>query len=545
MHAPQSRTLGGLLDELAARHPERPPLVFQNTRATYQQFQQAVNMLARALLYLGMQRGDHVALLMSNRLEWLYTAFAVAKVGATLIGLNTWYRPRELAYVLGHSETSLLITSARFLRHHYLTMLRELIPELEAAAPGRLRSANFPHLRTVVVHGEEPCTGAYRWDDLPALASQVSKARLDAAQRQVAPDHTAFILYTSGTPAEPKGVRLQHRHLIENAFNIGERQHLTERDRLWIAAPLFWPYASGNALLAVMTHGGCFVLQEVFEPAEALQLIEAERCTVFYGMPNMARALAGHPDRAHRELGSLRTGITIGSPEDLGVIIEDLGITHMCNVYGLSEAYGNSTVTDADEPVEIRLHTQGRALPDQSLKIVDPDTDALLAAGTMGEICIKGRLTPGYFKNDELNWAAFDAEGFLHTGDLGYLDIDGRLHFRGRLKEMIKTGGINVAPLEVEKVLLAHPKVKQAYVLGIPDTVKGEEILAVLELHTGEVCSVAELQAHCREHLASYKVPRHIHFRTAAELPRTETGKVLKWELREQAMQQLGSQPRR
>jgi fatty-acyl-CoA synthase len=543
MPLPQSRTLGGLLDEMAARHPERPALIFQGTRVTYRQFQQEVGAFARGLLHLGVRRGTHVALLMGNRLEWLYSAFAVIKLGATLIGLNTWYRPRELAYVLERSEATVLITAARFLRHDYGMMLRELIPELERSRPGALASERFPHLRMVVIYGLEDCTGAYTWDQVRGLACDVSESRLAELQKPVSPEDIAYILYTSGTGAAPKGVTLRHRSLIENAFSIGERQHLTEHDKLWIAAPLFWIYASGNALLAIMTHGGCFVLQEVFDPAEALQLIEAERCTVFYGMPNMARAMAEHPDRPHRDLCSLRTGITIGSPEDLRVMIDDLGITNLCNVYGLSEAYGNSTVTDADDPVEIRLHTQGKPLPGQYLRIVDPDTGAPLATGAVGEICITGHITPGYFKNDELNRAVFDGEGFLHTGDLGYLDAEGRLHFRARLREMIKTGGINVAPLEVEEVLLTHPKVKQAYVLGIPDIMKGEEILAVLELHEGAVCTAEELQTFCRQQMASYKVPRHIQFRNSSELPHTETGKVLKRALREQAIQQLIPQP--
>ncbi len=237
---------------------------------------------------------------------------------------------------------------------------------------------------------------------------------------------------------------------------------------------LFWSFGCANALLAVMTHGGTIVLQDALEPGAALALIERERCTVYYGTPNIALALAEHPDRARRDLSSLRTGAAIGPPPAMQMVM-DLGVREICNVYGLTETYGNCSVTDAHDPADIRRTTVGRPLPGMEIRIVDRETRRPLPTGEVGEILVRGYVTPGYYKDPEKNAAAFDTDGFLVTGDLGALGDDGRLRFRGRIKEMVKTGGINVAPLEVEEVLLGHPAVEQAYVVGLPDRAQGRD----------------------------------------------------------------------
>jgi fatty-acyl-CoA synthase len=350
----------------------------------------------------------------------------------------------------------------------------------------------------------------------------------------VSPSDVCYILYTSGSTATPKGVTLAHGGVIENGFNIGERQHLTPADRLWLAVPLFWSFGSANALPAILTHGGCAVLQESFEPGEALELLERERCSVYYGMANMARAMLEHPDRGRRRLDSMRTGLTIGLAEDIEMTMEAVGARELCNVYGSTETYGNCAVTDAHDPLAWRLHTQGLPLPGMDIRVADPETRRPLPAGEVGELCVAGHVTPGYFRAPELDAAAFDAEGYFHTGDLGLVGGDGRVRFRGRLKEMIKTGGINVAPLEVESVLLQHPGVKQAYVVGVPDRDKDEVVVAVLELHEAAPADAGAIVAFCRERLASYKVPTRLVFRKAEELPRTPTGKIHKPGLREE-----------
>ncbi|HUK63997.1 MAG TPA: fatty acid--CoA ligase family protein, partial [Dongiaceae bacterium] len=336
------------------------------------------------------------------------------------------------------------------------------------------------------------------------------------------------VLYTSGSTATPKGVTLAHGGVLANGFDIGERQRLTAADRLWLSVPLFWSFGSANALPAIMTHGGTVVLQESFEPGEALELLERERCSVYYGMANMARAILEHPDRPHHALATMRTGLTIGLPEDVAMTMEAVNARELCNVYGATETYGNCAVTDARDSRELRLTTQGLPLPGMQIRVVDPQTGRSLAAGEVGEFRVKGHVTPGYYRDPEQTRAAFDEAGFFVTGDLGLLGEDGRVRFRGRLKEMIKTGGVNVAPLEVEGILLAHPAVKQAYVVGISDRARGEVGVAAVELHAGATASEDALRAYCRERLASYKVPARIVFRKAQEFPRTATGKVQK-----------------
>lgn len=520
---PRSRTLPDLLDEMAARRPAREFIVGGETRLTYAETRARVRRLAKGLYQLGVRRSDKVALLMDNRVEWLLVDFAVTLLGATLVPISTWSRARELGYVLNHCDATTFITIDRFLGQDYLAMLAEI------GAPG---SDRLPQLKRVVPVGAERPAGMVRFEDLWDMGADVSDATLDACQRAVTPDDVAYILYTSGTTSTPKGVQLQHRGLIENTWNIGERQHLGPDDRMWMGISLFWSFGCLNALGAVMTHGGCIVLQGHFDAALALALIERERCTVYYGTPNIALALWEHPDRPRRDLSSLRTGAAIGPPPAMQMVM-DLGAREICNVYGLTECYGNSNVSDASDPVDVRLHTVGRPLPGMEIRIVDRDTRRPLPAGEVGEILIRGHLTPGYYKDPERNAAAFDAEGFFLTGDLGLIDADGHLHFRGRIKEMVKTGGINVAPLEVEEVLLSHGSVEQAYVIGLPDPRREEILAAAVVLKDGRHASEEELRAFCKQALAAFKVPQHFRIMTRADLPVTATGKVQKFRLQE------------
>src|SRR5215475_5386972 len=519
MKPPASRTLPDLLDELAARQADHEFIVGGGQRLSYAETGAWARQLARGLRGLGVGRGEMVALLMDNRPEWLVVGFAVTMLGATLVPISTWSRPRELEYVLNHCQAATLVTIPGFGGQDYLQAL--------AQASGRLS-----HLRQIVVAGSAPSSGAVALDSLMAGSDGARDADIEAAQRAVAPDDVAYILYTSGTTSTPKGVQLCHGKLIENMWNIGERQHLTPVDRMWMGISLFWSFGCANALLAVMTHGGTIVLQEHLEPGAALALIERERCTVYYGTPNIALALSEHPDRARRDLSSLRTGAAIGPPAAMQMVM-DLGVKEICNVYGLTETYGNCAVTDARDPAEVRVHTVGRALPGMEIRIVDRETRRPLPSGKIGEILVRGYLTPGYYKDAGRNAEAFDAEGFLVTGDLGLVDGEGRLRFRGRIKEMVKTGGINVAPLEIEEVLLGHPAVEQAYVIGLPDPRREEILIAVVVAKPGQTAEPDILRAYCKDALAAYKVPQEIHVMTREDLPLTGTGKVQKFRLAE------------
>lgn len=510
MQKPNARTAPALLAEMAARYPEREAVVAAGSGLTYTVFAAEVARCAAALRAAGIRHGDRVGILMGNRPEWLIAQFAAMQLGAIVVGLNTWATARELAYQLGHAGVRLLLIEPAFKDRSF----HELVAE------ARLLGDGLPDLVRLVVVGGEATAGAQGWDEFLADAAGSGIARGD-----VAADDVACLLYTSGSTALPKGVPLLHGGLIDNMWEIGERQHLTPDDRLWLAVSLFWSLACVNAVFAVLTHGGTIVLQHQFDAGEALALIEAERCSVFYGTPNMALALWEHPDRADYDLSSLRTGVTIGTPEQVRRVA-DLGVPEICNVYGLTEAYGNSTVTDAGLPLERRLETVGRPLGGVEVRIVDPETGAPRAAGEMGGIALRGNLMPGYWNDPERTAEVFDADGFLLTGDLGYLDGEGYLYYRGRLKEMVKTGGINVAPAEVEAALSAHPAVELAFVTGIPDERLDEALAAVIVLRQGQAADAEALIAHGRESLAAYKVPRHYRFVGADDLPLTTTGKL-------------------
>jgi len=530
---PRARTLGDLLDEVATARPAAEAIVFRGERLSYAQWRAQSTALARALLALGVRRGDRVAVLLPNRPEWLVTAFAAARLGAATVAISTWSTPREIAWTLEHARPRVLVTMEAFRGRAYLGPLYELCPELAGSAPGRLRSERLPDLRAVIAIDGRAHEGVERWSDALQRGGEVRASALAAAAEEVRPEDIAWVLYTSGSTATPKGVTLAHGGVIANGFDIGERQHLTPADRLWLSVPLFWSFGSANALPAILTHGGTIVLQESFGAGEALALLDEERCSVYYGMANMARAMLEHPDRGRRARAAMRTGLTIGLPEDIQMTMDAVNARQLCNVYGATETYGNCAVTDAHDPLDLRLTTQGLPLPGMQIRVVDPASGRTLPPDAVGELRVKGHITPGYYRDPEQTRAAFDAEGYFVTGDLGLLGRDGRVRFRGRLKELIKTAGANVAPLEVEAVLLTHPAVKQAYVVGVRDRDRGEVGVAAIELEDGATATAESLTAFCRERLASYKVPARIVFRAADEFPRTATGKVQKPRLRE------------
>jgi fatty-acyl-CoA synthase len=537
---PDSETLGGLLDEMARLHGEAEAIIWRDQRISYADWRDQANQFARGLLSLGIKPGDRVGLLAANRPEWLIAAFAINKIGATVTAISTFSTPRELVWSLEHSGAVALVTVSAVRGRKFIDAIRELCPELASAALGALQNKALPDLRTVIAIDSASEGAILGWDDFMIQGDAVPSSTLAELQAQVSPDDWCFILYTSGSTADPKGVTLRHRHLIANGFDIGERMHLGPRDRLWFAVPLFWSFGSSNAMPALVTHGGCMVLHESFDAGEALDLIEDESCTVFYGMANMARAIREHASWSPERVASMRTGLTIGLPEDVELIIDTMQAPELCNVYGSTETYGNCATCDASDSLDLRLHSQGMPLPGMKIRAVDPETRVPLPDGEVGELAVAGYVTPGYFKAPEQTANAFDADGYFLTGDLGMMGEDGRLRYRGRLKEIIKTGGVNVAPIEVEEVLVQHPAVKQAYVVGVPDPTKDEIVAAAVEVTATAGVSAAELIAHCRTQLASYKVPAYIAIRPAEEIPRTPTGKIHKPGLKEELAREIG-----
>ncbi len=519
MTMPRSRTIPALLDEQAARFGDHEALIGGDQRFTYGELREEVRAFAKGLSALGIGRGSRVAILMGNVPEWIVADLAICSLGGIMVAVNTWVTTRELGYILKHSDADALVFVDRFLRYDYAAMLEELQPHAE----------NLPRLKTLIHVGPSGYGASIPFAHVPSLGRDVPDQVLDDAATAIDPEDVTYLLYTSGSTSTPKGVQIQHYALIENMWNLGNRMHVTHEDRLWLAVSLYWGLGCENALFNLLTHGGSIVLQEHFEPGEALRLIEEERCTLFYGTPNMAQAMYEHPDREKRDLSTLRSGGSTGTPEQFKRIVE-LGATEVCHIYGLTETYGNCNVSDGRlDPREKVFASVGRPLDGVIQRVVDPDTNEPLPPHAVGEIQVKRYVTVGYYKDEDKNREAFTADGYFRTGDLGFFDEDGYLYFRGRIKEMIKTGGINVSPAEVEEALMRQEGVRLAFVVGVPDATRDEVIGAVI-VADGEPTAVLEKQLTeaLKKDLASYKIPRLYRFVAERDLPLTTTGKVQK-----------------
>jgi len=527
---PYCRTLFELLGEQAERCPDAVAVIGGDRKTSYGDLAAAAGQVAAGMRAQGIRRGDRVGILVDNRREWLEIAFGVAALGAVAVPLSTWSKEAELAYLLADAELDLLFAADAVGRQDFAAMLAALVPEAAAAPPGKWRSTQFPRLRAIVILGWQRRLGWTGYDRFAAAAAPAPLAPGDGAS--AADD--CFVLYTSGSSARPKAVRLRHYAVIENGFNIGERMGLTPSDRVLLAPPLFWAYGAINALPATLTHGAALVLQSRFEPGEWLSLIERHRCTAIYTLPSMTGAALRHPDFRPERVSSLRTGLMIGSPEEVRAAATGLGAARICNIYGSTETYGNCCVTPAEWPLDRRMESQGPPLPGARLRIVDPENGRALPPGITGAVEVSGYVTPGYCgASAEHNKTAFTADGYFRTGDLGFVDDDGAFHFVARDNDMIKRAGINVSPAEVETLLLQCPGVAQAAVVGIATGERGEAIVAFVVPDSGMPVDSEGLRAHCRALASSYKVPDHIEI--CAALPTTETGKLSRRALKDRA----------
>lgn len=527
---PYSRHLAELVAEQARRTPEAHAVVDGDQLLTYGELDARVDTFARGLRDLGVGRGSTVALLCTNRWEWLCVALGTHRLGARIAAFNTFAKEWDLEYMLAHSAAEVLVCVDRFRSRDYRETLAELIPEL---SDEQWRSERFAHLREVVVVGDAEMPGARRLDDV------VAGERLPLEPALTSAVDDAFVLYTSGSSARPKAVPLQHYAAVENGFHIGERMALSAEDRVFVSVPLFWAYGAVNALPATLTHGGAMVLQPAFEPEGAVELIDRHRCTAIYTLPNMNGALLAAAAFAPERVETLRTGLTLGTEAELRLAMDQLGITEICNIYGGTECYGNCCVTPSWWPADRRATTSGPALPGVEVRIADPETRAILGPGEIGEIEVTGYLARGYLGDTSGAGAAFGDDGWYRTGDLGSLDEEGAVRFSSRATEMIKTGGINVAPREVEEFLAMHPDVDAAAVVGAPDERLGEVVVAFVVPRTGEHVTEVDLRGFCSARIAGYKVPVRVHVVDA--LPETDTGKLARRRLIELDREAVGA----
>jgi len=519
MEAPFSRTLADLIFEQAQRHGARPAVIWQDQLISYAELCARAARVAGSLQAHGIGRGDRVGLLINNRPEWLEAFFGTTIAGGIVVALSTWSTADELDWLLQDSRASILIALERFAENDFSAALARLVPE--ARTEGRWRSARYPALRGIALLGAS-------YDRLRAGAPLTRQA--PSVGPGAADD--AIIIYTSGSSSRPKAVPLSHAGIIENGFNIGERQGYRPDDRVLLAPPLFWSYGSANAMSAALTHGAALVLQNRFEPGEAIDLIERHRCTALYTLPAITSAIVSHSSFRPDRVASLRTGLTIGAPQDVMTAATVLGAAGICNVYGQTESYGNCCVTPHDWPLERRAACQGPPLPGVEVRIVERETGAELPSGEEGMIEVRGYVTRGYLGSSATQTAdAITPDGFLRTGDMGRLLQDGTISFSGRVSEMIKKGGINISPAEVEDVLMRHDTVALAGVVGVPDATQGELLAAFVVAKPGATLRPDELAAHCRSLASRYKVPDFIEVRDS--LPVTVTGKLMRRELKQ------------
>jgi fatty-acyl-CoA synthase len=533
-----SVTVGLLVDRNADLHPQNLAVVCEDSRITYRELKDKVDRVARGFLALGVKEGDRVALLMDNRPEWITVCLAVAKIGAVLVPVNIRYRLHELEYLFGHAKPSVLIMIDHFSKANFIEMFIELCPDLKKQKRGNLRLEKFKSLRQVIAVSERENPGMIRLEEIFDLAQEVSTADLASAQQKVNSQSIVYILYTSGTTAAPKGAILTHGNVCKNGENIAARMHITDRDKFWIPIPLFFSFACANALMTALTKGACLVLQPYFDPEEALKLLEKEGCTILYANPAIYLPMLAHPRLQTFNFSSLRSGIAMGSPQNLRRLVEEMKVSQINSGYGMTETSAICTMTDSHDPLDLRIHTSGRPFPDVEIVIKDPGTEKRTPAGVEGEIRVKGyNVTQGYFDDPEKTAASFDPEGFLRTGDIGLLTQDGYLQFKGRYKDMLKTSGINVSTLEVEGFLESYPGVQEVQVIGIPDEIKEEVGVAFVKVSPGAKVTEKDLIQYCKKNIASYKIPKYFCF--ADEFPRTGSGKVKKSELRDRFLHDL------
>jgi fatty-acyl-CoA synthase len=523
--------VGQLLSKLAAELPDHPALVYsdRNLRFTFRELDIEARLIACGLLGIGVRRGDRVAVWATNVPEWVILQFALAKIGAILVTVNTSLRAREIEYLLRQSETSTLFTIRGFRDVDYIEELRT------AGAIGDDRPARLPHLQRVIFIGDScpPDVGPYH--ELRDLASSVAVADLEKCETDVGVDDVINMQYTSGTTGFPKGVMLSSRNIVNNGYWIGEGLGYTANDRLCLCVPLFHCFGCVLGVLAAYTHGTGLYPVESFDPLRVLEVVDRERCTALYGVPTMFLAELDHPEFARFDTSSLRTGIMAGAlcPEPLmRRVIDQMNMRELTIVYGLTETSPGLTQTPRTADLVERTQTVGRVLPEVEVRIVDPCTGENCAPGVDGELWAKGYVVmKGYYKMPDATAATITADGWLKSGDQASIDREGRVRITGRIKDIIIRGGENIAPREVEDVLRDHPAIADASVYAVKSEFFGEEVAAALRLKPGVTINADEVQAFCRERLARFKVPRFI--RVVDAFPLTASGKIQKFRLRE------------
>ncbi|MEZ0364299.1 AMP-binding protein [Mycobacterium sp. pUA109] len=517
-------TIGANLAATAARFPQRAALVdvAAGRRWSYAELLAEVRRLATGLVHAGIGPGDRVGIWAPNRWEWVLVQYATAEIGALLVTINPAYRGHELEYALRQSGPAMVIAAPGFKGSDYVAMLAEVAPRC-------------PELGEVVFFDSR------RWDELSG--AQADPPMLAQIASRLAARDPINIQYTSGTTGYPKGATLSHRNILNNGYLVGELLGYTEADRVCIPVPFYHCFGMVLGNLAATSHGAAMVIPGPgFDPVATLRAVHDERCTSLYGVPTMFIAELGAPDFAGYDLTSLRTGIMAGSPcpeTVMRTVIERMHMAEVAICYGMTETAPVSTQTRADDSLARRVSTVGRVCPHLEIKVIDPDTGARVPRGAVGEFCTRGySVMTGYWNEPDKTAQVIDADGWMHSGDLATMDDDGYVQITGRIKDMVIRGGENIYPREIEEFLYTHPDVVDAQVIGVPDAVYGEELMAVVTLRDGAPeLTVEGLRAFCTGRLAHFKIPRYL--RVVDEFPMTVTGKIRKDLMRAQAVEYL------
>ena len=512
------------VEELARRFGDKELVVLGGRRLTYADAERESAIWARGLLAAGVGKGTRVGLLQPNGPDWVLGWLAAARIGAIVVPINTFYRTRELGWILRHADVDTLLCAARVGKHDYAARLEETAPELAQQDGPPLRVASLPYLRAVHVWGA--CDRPWASDGptgLPARAEAISAAHLAEVESCVTPADAMIVIYSSGSTAEPKGAVHSHGAVLRHSFNLNQFRDIESDDRIYTPMPFFWVGGFAFGLVSAMHTGATMICEETFEPGRTLELLERERATVVAGWPHYAKALAEHPSFPERDLSAIRAGnLYEVLPPDRRPQDPEL----RSNALGMTETGGPHTIDrmDVDLPEKLR-GSFGRAVPGLEHRIVDPETGEALPPGTFGEICVRGySVMLGLYKQERED--VFEPDGFYRTGDAGRFDSEGHLFFEARLGDVIKTGGANVAPREVEVVLNAFPEVKEAHVVGVPHPDRGQTVEAAVVLEAGSEADPDALRARLERELSAYKVPRQLVFLARAELPMTDSGKV-------------------
>ena len=516
-------TIGANLGRIAKTFPGRDALVdvSQDRRWTYAQFDADVDILARALLAYGVEKGDRIGIWAPNCPEWVLLQYATAKVGAILVCINPAYRVHELAHVLKHAGVSILVAVKENRGADY----REMV---DASRSG------LPDLKHVIYVADPG------WDDLVDSAKTVAVSSLQQRSAELSFDDPINIQYTSGTTGLPKGATLTHHNILNNGYFVGQLLHYSEQDRICIPVPFYHCFGMVMGNLAATSHGAAMVIPGAnFDPAAAIRAVIQEQCTSLYGVPTMFIRMLGEADCGRLASGSLRTGIMAGAPCPIAVMqqaIQKMNMTEIAISYGMTETSPVSTMTRSDDDFRRRVETVGRAMPFVQIKIVDPATGLIVPRGTVGEVCTRGySVMRGYWNDPDKTREAIDEGGWMHTGDLATMDEAGYVAIVGRSKDMVIRGGENIYPREVEEFLISHPDIADVQVVGVPDDRYGEELMACICMREGtRPMTIESLRVFCEGRLARYKIPRYL--RVMPYFPMTVTGKVRKVELREQAV---------